>query len=105
MIHIGNFQIPTDVFVICACVVLFAIQLALCTYVKKLYIRLAPAVLFTLSAVVLFLVARSATDWDAFGYLFLAVCAFFFAVACGLAWAFWALVRFFSKDKSERRQK
>ena len=101
MIHIGNFEIPTDVFIICTCVVLFAVQLALCTYVKKLLIRLAPAMLFMLSGVVLFLVARSATDWDALGYLLLALFALFCAAACGLAWAFWAIVRFFSRDKSE----
>ena len=105
MIHIGDFEIRTDIFVICACVVLFAIQLALCTYVKRLWIRLLPVELFSLSAVVLFFIARSARDWDALGYLFLAVCAFFFAVTCGLAWAFWALVRFFSRDKSERCEK
>ena len=99
MIHIGNFDISTFDFVICTCVVLFAVQLALCTYVKKLLIRLAPGVLFTLSSVVLFITAWSATDWDALGYLFLAVIAFFCAFSCGLAWAFWAIVRFFSRDK------
>ncbi len=105
MIHIGNFEIPTDIFVICACVVLFALQLALCTYVKRLWVRLAPAVLFTLAAVALFLVARSARDWDAFGYLLLALFALFCALSCGLAWAFWGIIRFFGRDKSERNKK
>lgn len=105
MIHIGEFEIRTDNFVICACVVLFAIQLALCTYVKRLWIRLLPVELFSLSAVVLFFIARSAQDWDAFGYLLLALFAAFCALACGLAWAVWGIVRFWGRDKSERCKK
>jgi len=98
MIHIGEF-------VICACVVLFAIQLVLCTYVKKLWIRLLPVELFSLSAVVLFFIALSAQDWDALGYLLLALYAAFCALACGLAWALWGIVRFWGRDKSERCKK
>ena len=102
MIDIGNFQISTEVFMISACIIIFAVQLVLCTYVKNLLIRLAPVILFSLSAVTLFIAARSAMDWSALGYLFIAIVAVFCDAACGLAWAFWALVRFFSKDKSER---
>lgn len=105
MIHIGEFEIRTDNFVICACVVLFAIQLALCTYIKRLWIRLLPVELFSLSSVVLFFIARSAQDWDAFGYLLLALFAAFCALACGLAWALWGIVRFWGRDKSERCKK
>ena len=105
MIHIGNFAIPTDVLIICACIIMFAVQLALCTYVKQFLIRLAPVILFSISSVTLFIAARSAMDWDALGYLFLAVFAAFCDAACGLAWAFFGLIRFFGRDKSERRQK
>lgn len=105
MIHIGNFAIPTEVFMICTCIIMFAVQLVLCTYVKNLLIRLAPVIQFSLSAVTLFIAARSAMDWDALGYLFFAIVAVFCDAACGLAWAFFGIIRFFGRDKSEGKQK
>ena len=101
MIHIGELIIPTAAFVICA----FVLQLALCIYVKKLLIRIAPIVLFVDASFVLGIIAITTDVIAAIDFLLLATFALECSFACGLAWAFFGLIRFFGRDKSERRQK
>ena len=95
MIHIGNFQITTDVFVICA----FVLQLALCIYVKKLLIRLAPIVLFVDASFVLGIIAITTDVIAAIDFLLLATFALECSFACGLAWVVWGIVQAINKKR------
>lgn len=97
MIHIGSFEISTAEFMICTCIVLFAVQLALCTYVKRLWVRLLPVELFSSAAVVLGIITFTADGWDALGFLLLAIFALACAVSCGLAWAVWGIFKLIKK--------
>ncbi len=95
MISIGNLIIPTDAFVICA----FVLQLALCTYAKKLLIRLAPIVLFVDASFVLGIIATTADIFDAINFLLLAIFALECTFSCGLAWAVWGIVQAINKKR------
>ena len=95
MIHIGNFEIPTDGFVICA----FVLQLALCIYVKKFLIRLAPIVLFVDASFVLGIITITTDVIAAIDFLLLATFALECTFSCGLAWAVWAIVKAINKKR------
>lgn len=89
MISIGDLIIPTDAFVICA----FVVQLALCIYVKKFLIRIAPIVLFVDASFVLGIITITTDVIAAIDFLLLATFALECSFACGLAWVVWAIVK------------
>lgn len=74
-------------------------QLWLCFRVKHLLPRLLPAIVLAAATAVLLVLSALSRDWDALGYIFLALFTGALLLMCGVAWAVWAL----SRGKGKRR--
>ena len=91
MIHIGSFEIKTEIFVLIVSLLLLSIQLLLCFKAKKLWIRLIPFGLFAGTAAILLLAAffRVYNGLVLFAY---ATYSGFLAFVCACGWAIWWVV-------------
>lgn len=69
------------------------IQLLLCFKVKRTLIKLLPVLVFIASTAILFICAMLARDWDALGYMLLALLSFVLTIACGVCWLIWTIVK------------
>ena len=93
MLHFGSFEIRTDIFVYIVAVVVLLIQLLLCSKGKNTPIRLMFVYIFSALTVVFTILALVFDGWNRVGFAMLAVCAAFFLLVCGAAWAIWRLVK------------
>ena len=93
MLHFGFFDIRTDIFVCVLAAVILLVQLLLCFKVKNKHIRLIPVYLFSILTVVFAALSVVFDAWDRVGCVLLAVCADFFLLVCGAAWAVWRIVK------------
>ena len=91
MIHIGSFDIKTEIFVLLMSLLLLSIQLLLCFKAKRLWVRLIPFGLFAGTAVVL-LVASFIGDYYAPIFFIYAIYSGFLALPCVCGWAIWWIV-------------
>ncbi len=105
MIHIGSFEIKTEIFVLIVSLILMSIQLLFCFKVKKKAVRLIPIYL-TLGATVVFVILGLIfDDWDAFAFFFLAICSAFALLMCGIAWAIrWLARRIKQRNKATKTE-
>ena len=92
MLHLGGFNIRTDLFVLIAAVFVLLIQLLMCFKVKPFYIRILPAMLFSGVSAIFLLMAAISEDWDAFGFIFLSICSAALLLPCAIAWAIWKVI-------------
>ena len=83
---------PTNLLVVVAWIVVFAIQLLLCLLSRRVFVRSIPIVLAVLFAGGCFAMIFLSTGWDAIGYLLLATIACFPIAACLLAWVIYFVV-------------
>ena len=99
MLHFGFFDIRTDVFVLLAAIIFVLIQALLCFKVKKVIVRLIPAIL-SLAAIIVFAVLAFVFEgWDRLGYLLLAIFAAILLAVCGLGWGIWSITKLIRKKK------
>ena len=102
MLHFGSFEIETDIFVYIVAVIVLLVQLLLCFKVKNKHIRLMPVYLFSLLTAVFRMLSFVFDDWDRVGFVVLAVCAAFFLLVCGAAWAIWRFVKRRKENKDKK---
>ena len=83
---------PTNLIVIAACIVVFAVQLLLCLLSRRVFVRLIPTILAVLCAGFCFAMVFFSDGWDAIGYLLLAIIAAFPLATCLLAWLIFLVI-------------
>lgn len=93
----------TTLIAISAVLIVLPIQLLLCFKVKKRLLRLLPSIVLTGTTIFLFVMMRTAKDWDAIGYAILGVFSGVLLVFSGLAWGIWAIVAAIKKKKGGLR--
>ena len=91
MIHIGSFEIKTEIFVLIVSLLLMSIQLLLCFKAKRLWVRLIPFGLFAGAAAVLILAAFIGV-YDAPILFIYALYTGFWALPCVWGWAVWWII-------------
>lgn len=91
MIHIGSFEIKTEIFILIASLLLLSVQLLLCFKAKRLWIRLLPLGLFAGAAAVLILAAFIA-DYYALIFFIYALYSGVAAYVCACGWAIWWII-------------
>ena len=91
MIHIGSFEVKTEIFVLIVSLLLMSVQLLLCFKVKRLWVRLIPFGLFAGTAAILILGAffRVYNGLVLFAY---ATDSGFLALVCACGWAVWWII-------------
>ena len=91
MIHIGSFDIKTEIFVLLVSLLLMSIQLLLCFKAKRLWVRLIPFGLFAGVAAILILGVffRVYNGLVLFAY---ATDSGFLALVCACGWAVWWII-------------
>lgn len=91
MIHIGSFEIKTELFVLIVSLLLMSIQLLLCFKAKRLWVRLIPFGLFAGTAAILILGVffRAYNGLVLFAY---ATDSVFLALVCACGWAIWWII-------------
>lgn len=91
MIHIGSFEVKTEIFVLLVSLLLMSVQLLLCFKVKRLWVRLIPFGLFAGVAAILILGVffRVYNGLVLFAY---ATDSVFLALVCACGWAIWWII-------------
>ena len=91
MIHIGSFDIKTEIFVLLVSLLLLSIQLLLCFKAKRLWVRLIPFGLFAGVAAILILGVffRVYNGLVLFAY---ATDSGFLALVCACGWTIWWII-------------
>ncbi|MBR4016746.1 MAG: hypothetical protein IKK11_02915 [Oscillospiraceae bacterium] len=87
---IFQIDIPTVTAFIAVIITLLA-QLLLCFKAKKMWIKILPSALFSVSALVFYICCRVVGGWDGMGYLYFALLSFVLIVICGIGWGIWAM--------------
>lgn len=94
MVDLGLFELKTEVFVALVSVAVFAVQLALCFKVKKLFVRLLPLTLFLALAVCLIILSYVYYEgWDGLGALLCGLYSGLLALVCALTLGFWTVFK------------
>jgi len=83
-------------------IIIFPCQLALCFKVRKLGIRLLPAIIIFILTVSSFIAMATSTGWDVLLYLIFSVYLSIALLVCGIAWATWAIVRKIRKKRTDK---
>lgn len=104
MLHFGDIDIRTDIFLLISAAVLLTVQLLLCFKVKLKLFRLAPVCLLGVLTLVLTVFTFAADGWDALGFLLLALCAAFLLMICGIGWGIWWFVRYVKRNEQEKER-
>ena len=99
MLHLGLFDIRTDIFVLLLSVVVVLFQIFLCFKAKKKNVRLMPVYLSLVLTVVFVILGFIFDGWDSFGFFFLAVCSAVLLADSGIGWAVWSIIKKIKKDK------
>ena len=81
------------------CLILFAVQLLLCFKVKKLALKLIPAVLLLVALALFTVLTMTATGWDSLAYIVFAILSAIFLIPCAAGWVVWAVCYFIQKRK------
>ncbi len=93
MIHIGSFEVKTEIFVLIVSLILMSIQILLCFKVKKTALRLIPVYLTSGLVAVFGVWGIHIAGLDAILFFGLAICSAFALFMCGIGWAIWWLAR------------
>ena len=91
MIHLGSFEIKTEIFLLILFAFLLSVQLLLCFKSKRLWIRLIPLGLFAAPAAVLVFISL----FDEYHRIGLLIYAFYLGVmafVCVCGWAIWWII-------------
>ncbi len=91
MIHIGSFEVKTEIFVLIVSLLLMSIQLLLCFKAKRLWVRLIPFGLFAGVAAILILAAFIGV-YDAPILFIYALYTGFWTLPCVCGWAIWWII-------------
>ncbi|MBR2937416.1 MAG: hypothetical protein IKB80_02845 [Oscillospiraceae bacterium] len=83
----------TTLVVFISVIVTLLLQILLCFKSKKMWVKILPAMLLVLSAIVFSICSARIGGWDAFGYLFFAFLSLGLIIVCGIGWIIWAIVR------------
>ena len=91
MIHIGTFEVKTEIFLLILCAFLLSVQLLLCFKAKRLPIRLIPLGLFVAPAAVLVFISL----FDEYHRIILWIYALYLGIMafmCVCGWAVWWII-------------
>ncbi|MBQ2888580.1 MAG: hypothetical protein IJE29_06670 [Firmicutes bacterium] len=99
-VWMGDIELTAFVLIF-SIIVLLPIQLLLCFKARNKAIRLFPVILLSISAITLYCMGMTSTDWDGLGYLFLAIFSGFMLLMCGMGWGIWAITRLTKKEKRQ----
>lgn len=102
MHHFGSFEIRTDALILIAALVVIFVQLFLCFKGKNTSVRLMFVYIFSALTVVFTILAVVFDGWNRFAFALFAVCAAFFLLVCGAAWAIWRLVKRRRENKDKK---
>ena len=91
MIHIGSFEVKTEIFVLIVSLLLLSVQLLLCFKAKRLWVRLIPFGLFAGVAAILILGAFIGV-YDTPILFIYALYTGFWALPCACGWAIWWII-------------
>jgi len=91
MIHIGSFEVKTEIFVLIVSLLLLSVQLLLCFKAKRLWVRLIPFGLFAGVAAILILGAFIGV-YDTPILFIYALYTGFWALPCVCGWAIWWVI-------------
>lgn len=83
----------TTTFVLVSVIVVLLLQLWLCYKAKRIFIKLIPVAVLTLSTITFVACTVCASGWDALGYVFFALLSFGLVAMCGIGWGIWAIIR------------
>lgn len=87
------------------CLLLLATQLLLCFKVKKLVVKLIPAVLLLIALAVFMILLLIASGWDSLGYVVFVILSGIFMIPCAAGWVIWAICYFVKKRKNREASK
>ena len=93
MIHIGELDIRSDIFVLLLALVMLVIQLVFCLKIKPKWLRFAPLCLSLLCVAVFGVLAIIFDGWDALGFLLLAIAAAVLVAGCGIGIAISTIIQ------------
>ena len=93
MLDFGFFKMPTDLFLLILAIFLILVQLLLCLKAKSKIIRLIPIGLFVLLTAVFGALIFVLDGWDSIGCLVLAIWSALMALACGIGFGVWWIIR------------
>ena len=96
------FELSGDAWLVIVGVLVLLLQILLCLKVKKLWIRLIPAVVFFALTVVFTVLLFVSEGWDAIGYLLLAIFFAVFLAASVVGWVIAAIVKAIMARKNKR---
>ena len=80
-------------------VILLPVQLLLCFKVRRVWIRLLPALLCCVLILFFLVIAGFFSGFDSIGYVIFAIYAACMLVVCGLGWGIWAIAHMIRKKK------
>lgn len=89
----------TVLMIVFSVLIVFPIQLLLCYKAKSLPVRLIPAGLILLFALVSLILLLTTPGWDSIGYIFFLIYAGGMMFFCSLAWLLWAVLTYIQKKK------
>ena len=95
-------ETPTDLLVILVPIVLWLGQIALCIYVRPVWVRLLPLSLCGAATVAFFVMIPLAEGLAKLGWLLLALWALMLVAVCALGWIVGGLARYIKKKRAER---
>ena len=101
MIHIGELDIRSDIFVLLLALVMLVIQLVFCLKIKPKWLRFAPLCLSLLCVAVFGVLAIIFDGWAALGFLLLAIAAAVLVAGCAIGIATSAIIQ---KKKAQSKQ-
>ena len=93
MLDFGFFKMPTDLFLLILAIFLIALQLLFCFKVKNKIISIIPVGLFVALTAVFGVIVFVLDGWDSIGCLVLAIWSALMALACGIGFGVWWLIR------------
>lgn len=87
-----------DIYLLIPIPVMFVAQLCMCLLCKRVWLRMIPTVLSTLSVAACF-VAYGVSGYTNWAFLILAVLLFFALAACGVAWLIFGVIHLINNSK------
>lgn len=99
--HFGEANLIV-LFLVLSIVLVLPAQYWLCRYSRALLVRLLPALVFALGAVVCVVLAYCAMDWDALFYTLFAIYCGLLLAASALGWLLWAILRAWKRRRAEK---
>ncbi len=74
-------------------IIALLLQLWLCFKVKKIWIKILPVALLSVSTIGFYICCQAVGGWDGMVYFYFSFLSFILIFVCGIGWGVWAIVR------------